>query len=73
MQQKNALTGDFEQDVKELESTLRITESFDLVKRIITPKNNQRCAFFYIAGFADGQTVQDFMRYCLKNNTYIIS
>lgn len=73
MQQKNALTGDFEQDVKELESTLRITESFDLVKRIITPKNNQRCAFFYIAGFADGQTVQDFMRYCLNAESFKLS
>lgn len=73
MHSKTTLTGDFERDISHLESTLRITESFDLVKRVITPKNNQRCAFFYIAGFADGQTVQDFIRYCLNAEDFRLS
>lgn len=66
MDKNTTLTGDFATDVGALEKTLRVGESFDFVKRIITPKNNQKCAFFYIAGFADGQTVQDFIRYCLN-------
>ena len=61
----NTLCGDFDRDVERLDKILRVSESFDFVKRLITPKNNQRCAFFYIAGFAKGQVVQDFLRYCL--------
>ncbi len=60
------LSGDFDSDVSLLDSILRIKESFDMVKRVLTPKNGQRCAFFYVAGFANGQVVQDFMRYCLS-------
>lgn len=60
------LGGDFCNDVEKIDGILRVSESFDLVKRILTPKNGQRCAFFYIAGFADGQVVQDFMRYCIS-------
>ncbi len=62
----NKLSGDFDSDVALIDSIMRTSESFDLVKRILTPKNGQRCAFFYVAGFANGQVVQDFMRYCLN-------
>ncbi len=60
------LSGDFDSDVELLDAVLRINESFDMVKRVLTPKNGQRCAFFYIAGFANSHVVQDFMRYCLN-------
>lgn len=66
MQEKERLSGDFNTDVEYLESVLRIGESFDLSKRMLRAKNSQRCALFYITGFADTQTVQDFMRYCLN-------
>ncbi len=65
MDSQKTLTGIFDTDVAFLKQTLRIGESFDLVFRILTPKSGQRCAFFYIAGFADGQVIQDFMRYCI--------
>lgn len=71
--QKGVLSGDFEHDVSTLEQILRINESFDLIKRIIIPKSGQKCAFFYITGFADGQTVQDFMRYCLNADGFTLS
>ncbi len=67
------LSGNFDQDVSLLESTLRVSESFDMVKRVISPKNGQRCAFFYIAGFANGQVVQDFLRYCLNAEEIVLS
>ena len=67
------LSGDFDTDIGEIDKIMRTSESFDLVKRILVPKNKQRCAFFYIAGFADGQTVQDFMRYCLNADTFLLS
>ncbi len=60
------LSGDFDADVKRLDEILRVGESFDLVKRFLTPKNNQRCAFFYVAGLASGQVVQDFLRFCVS-------
>lgn len=67
------LSGDFDTDIGEIDRIMRTSESFDLVKRILVPKNKQRCAFFYIAGFADGQTVQDFMRYCLSADNFLLS
>lgn len=65
MPEKELLTGIFEADTAYLEKTLRISESFDLSKRFLRAKNGQKCALFYITGFANTQTVQDFMRYCL--------
>ncbi len=67
------LSGSFDDDVSLLDSVLRVSESFDMVKRVLTPKNGQRCAFFYIAGFAHGQVVQDFMRYCLNTEEIILA
>ncbi len=67
------LSGSFDEDVSMLESVLRISESFDMVKHVITPKNGQRCAFFYVAGFANGQIVQDFIRYCLSADGFFLS
>ena len=61
----DSLSGDFDADVKEIDEILRVSESFDLVKRFLTPKNGQRCAFFYVAGLANGQVVQDFLRFCI--------
>jgi len=66
MDTKNRLSGDFDRDVAYLSDKLRITESFDMMKHIITPKNGQRCALFFISGFADSQTVGDLIRYCLN-------
>lgn len=68
--EKRMLSGEFDKDVNYLDEILRVSESFDFVKRLITPKNNQRCAFFYIAGFAKGQVVQDFLRYCLTADDF---
>ncbi len=65
MSEKQKLSGDFDSDILKIDQIMRTTESFDLAKRILNPKNGQRCAFFYVAGFANGQVVQDFMRYCL--------
>lgn len=70
---KKRFSGDFDSDVKSIEEILRVSESFDLVKRVITPKNNQRCAFFYVAGLANGHVVQDFMRYCLSAENFLLS
>ena len=64
------LSGEFDKDIALIDSIMRTEESFDLVKRILKPKNGQRCAFFYIAGFANGQVVQDFMRYCLNADNF---
>lgn len=61
----DSLSGDFDADVKKIDEILRVSESFDLVKRFLTPKNGQRCAFFYVAGLANGQVVQDFLRFCI--------
>ena len=60
------LSGDFEADIKALDSVLRTDESFDLSKRVIVPKSGQRCAFFYVSGLVSTQVVQDFIRYCLS-------
>lgn len=60
------LSGEFDADTAMLAKKLRISESFDMMKRIITPKNGQRCALFYISGFADNEVVQAFIRYCLE-------
>ncbi len=62
----DSLSGDFDTDVKKIDGILRVSESFDLVKRFLTPKNGQRCAFFYVAGLANSQVVQDFLRFCLN-------
>lgn len=59
------LTDSLDKNVETIENILCIKDSFDLVKRIIHTKSGQRCAFFYVAGFADGQTVQDFIRHCI--------
>ncbi len=67
------LSGNFDDDISLLDSILQVSESFDLVKRILIPKNGQRCAFFYVAGFANGQVVQDFMRYCLNAEEFVLS
>ncbi len=64
--EKQKLSNNFDCNIALIDSVLRVKESFDIVKRILTPKNGQKCAFFYIAGFANGQVVQDFMRYCLN-------
>ncbi len=68
MPESDILSGDLDSDIEKIDKIMRTSESFDLVKRVLTPKNGQRCAFFYVAGFADGQTVQDFMRYCLTSD-----
>ena len=60
------LSGDFEADIKALDSVLRTDESFDLSKRVIVPKSGQRCAFFYVSGLVSTQVVQDFIRYCMS-------
>lgn len=60
-----SLSGCFETDVARIEKILRISESFDLIKRVLTPKNGQRCALFYVTGLVSTQVVQDFLRYCL--------
>ena len=65
MQTMKNLSLVFEEDVSYLHTALRIDESFDLCKRIIYTSSGANCAFFYVTGFADGQTVQDFMRYCI--------
>ena len=62
------LSGNFDSDVELIDSIIRSGESFDLIKRILTPKNNQRCAFFYVAGLKNSQIIQDFMRYCLMTD-----
>lgn len=67
------LSGDFDKDVEALSSILRIGESFDMIKRMITPRNGQRCALFYITGFADGKTVQDLISYCLSAENFFIT
>lgn len=68
MEKITTLSGDIERDIEEIDKIMRTSESFDLVKRVITSKSGQKCAFFYVAGFADTQTVQDFMRYCLTSD-----
>ncbi len=71
--EKNIFKHGFDGAVKALDEILRTDESFDMAKRVLKAKNGQRCAFFYITGFADGQTVQDFMRYCLNANKITLS
>ena len=66
MVESEALSGNFDSDVAKLGQLLRINESFDMMKHIITPKNGQRCALFYISGFANTQVVQEFVKYCLS-------
>ncbi|MBQ9692843.1 MAG: spore germination protein [Clostridia bacterium] len=66
MQENERLSGNFEKDADYHEKNLSLSESFDLSKRYLRAKNGQRCALFYITGFADTQTAQDFMRYCLE-------
>lgn len=70
---KEKLTGDFYRDTDRLTEVLRINESFDMVKRVIMPKNGQECAFFYIAGFADTKVVQDFISYCLNVDSFSLT
>ena len=60
------LSGNFENDILEIDSVLRTAESFDLSKRVIVTKSGQRCAFFYVGGLTSTQAVQDFIRYCLE-------
>ncbi len=71
--ENSKLSGNFECDVSLLDSVLRVSESFDMVRRELAPKNGQRCAFFYVAGFANGQVVQDFLRYCLNAEKITLS
>lgn len=66
----DSLSGDFDADVRKIDEILRVSESFDLVKRFLTPKNGQRCAFFYVAGLANGQVVQDFLRFCVSTEDF---
>ncbi len=66
------LSGIYENDIALIDSAIRTKESFDLVKRELTPKNGQKCAFFYVAGFANGQVVQDFLRYCLTSDEPVL-
>ena len=72
MSENQKLSGDFDADVQKIDKIMRTSESFDLAKRILTPKNGQRCAFFYVTGFANGQVVQDFMRYCLNADEFTL-
>ena len=65
------LTGNYFNDVSFLNEILRIDCSFDMVKREIVSKSGIKCAFFYITGFADGQVVQDFFRYCIESDIKI--
>lgn len=67
------LSGEFDADTVMLTEKLRIDESFDMMKRIITPKNGQRCALFYISGFADNEVVQAFIRYCLEADDFLLT
>lgn len=67
------LSGNLENDTEYLEKALRVTESFDLSKRIIKSKSGQRCALFYINGFVATQTVQDFIRFCLNAESLTLS
>ena len=73
MDTQKVLTGELDRDTEYLEKELRIGESFDLMKRSIAPANGQRGTLFYISGFADGQTVQDFLRYCLNAENFRLS
>lgn len=43
------------------------------MKHIITPKNGQRCALFFISGLADSQTIGDLIRYCLNAESVPLS
>ena len=60
------LSGDFQADVDTLTAILRIDQSFDMMKHIVTPKSGQKCALFFISGFANSQTIGDLIRYCLN-------
>ncbi len=71
--QENVFDKGFDTAVERLDKILRTSESFDMAKRVLQAKSGQRCAFFYITGFADGQTVQDFMRYCLNAKTITLT
>ena len=71
--EKNKLSGNFQNDVKQIDKILRTSENFDIVKRILTPRNKQKCAFFYIAGFANSQVVQDFLRYCISAEDFLLT
>lgn len=71
--ENNRLSGDFDRDVAHLTEALRIDESFDMMKHIITPKSGQRCALFFISGFADSQTVGDLVRYCLNAESFSLT
>lgn len=44
-----------------------------MMKHIIAPKSGQRCALFFISGFADSQTVGDLVRYCLSTESISLS
>ena len=67
------LSGDFDRDVQLITELLRIGESFDMKKHIIIPKNGQRCAFFFISGFANAQVIGDLMRYCINTDELRLS
>ena len=44
-----------------------------MMKHILTPKNGQRCALFFISGLANSQTVGDLVRYCLNAEGFALS
>ena len=66
MEEKEILSGSFDADVDRLTELLRVEKNFDMMKHIITPKSGQRCAFFFISGFANSQVIGDLIRYCLN-------
>ena len=57
---KNKLSVDYYQNIKAMDTALRVDESFDLIKKNMTV-SNVKIAFYYIDGFVSSAIMQKLM------------
>jgi stage V sporulation protein AF len=60
-----AMTGDYPTDIRELESTLRVNESYDVVSRHVII-GGREAAFLFIDGFVKDEIMEKIMEYVMK-------
>ena len=59
-------TSDYNENVNNLTSVLRVDENFDIIKREIRSKNNGTAALFYIDGFIKANELQKLLLFFIN-------
>ena len=65
MEEKKRLTLDYRENVRLIDQILRVDESFDLIKKVVTVGSDE-LTFYYIDGFVDGGSLNKLMAYLLS-------